>query len=64
MTNRQPTPDMCPPHEWRLSVVRIDGATYDHHECARCGAQKDVPNQVAGWVSTWRRRGDAKEATA
>lgn len=48
---------VCPPHAWRLSVVTIEGAAHDHHECARCGAQKDVPQALSGWASGWRPRG-------
>jgi hypothetical protein len=56
--------NVCPPHEWRVSVVKIDGAAHDHHECGRCAAQKDVPQAASGWTSTWRRRSASTASTA
>ena len=33
----------CPPHHWQVTLVHGDEASYEHHRCLRCGAQKDAP---------------------
>ena len=45
----------CPPHRWEVTSRRRDGdgASVEHHRCLRCGAEKDIPFDVAAG----RRRG-------
>ena len=34
---------VCPPHQWQITQVQLDGWPHDHHLCLRCGAEKDRP---------------------
>jgi hypothetical protein len=52
----------CPPHHWRISEVMIDGMPHDHHECVRCGAQKD--RQTLDSPSMFWERAAKPEAVA
>jgi len=45
---------LCPPHHWEVTSIRIDGVSHYHHRCVRCEAQKDIPFSATGtskWVS-------------
>jgi hypothetical protein len=68
----------CPPHHWSISAATIDGMPYDHHQCQRCGAEKDTligdspsmfwdraaePEAVA-WTRQRMRAGHAQHAEA
>jgi hypothetical protein len=34
---------MCPPHHWQVTFMQLEGVPFQHHQCIRCGAQKDAP---------------------
>ena len=40
-------PTSCPPHHWEVTSRRRDGEPLQHHRCLRCGAEKDIPFEVA-----------------
>ncbi|MCL4460069.1 MAG: hypothetical protein M1136_02645 [Chloroflexi bacterium] len=42
MPERNPT-DLCPPHYWEITSIRIDGICYYHHYCLKCHMEKDIP---------------------
>lgn len=50
-------PQLCPPHHWEVTTVRMDGTAFHHHRCLRCDAQKDIPIGIAGPATPWRISG-------
>jgi len=48
----------CPPHHWYVTNRVTEDGRYDHYECKRCGAQKDVPVYLSTPTgSVWPRAG-------
>lgn len=43
----------CPPHHWLITLtVGEDGERYNHHQCLKCQAEKDIliPSSRPGWM--------------
>ncbi len=46
--------ELCPPHHWEVTSIRIEGVSYYHHRCKKCRAEKDIIFSATGatrWIS-------------
>lgn len=50
-------PAECPPHIWMVDTRWAQGLRIEHHECQRCGAQKDVEHRIGESAKRWSGAG-------